>query len=232
MLRGNASKNSTYLRLMNNLIKASAVHPKKHGIRMQAHHIISADGVKLARIGEKLEEFGYDINLGANLAFLPSTLQSACHLGIQPHRGNHTAISDRGRSLDDEEDDYDDDDHPFSYHQMIAGRLKRLKTPLNRVCTGMDDPTRTMLKEEMDKLSAEVLKDIQLRPNMARLTSIADHFRSGNTIGCGGVDAVDKHNTAHSCPTHRDHAMKQGPGQRKEQITYKNQLPYVLKPGA
>lgn len=231
LLRGNTSKDSQYLRMMNGRITAMPSHPKHKGIKMQAHHILSADGIKLSGLGGKLEEFGYDINVAPNLAFLPCTLQGACHLGIQPHRGNHTAISDRPPRMDSEEADYDDDEHPRSYHRMIAKKVEMLKLPIDKACTGNDDPARGQVKSKMDRLSKDVLLMICNTPNLARLTEVADHFARGNPVGCGGVDSITDHRELHRCPTGRDHNGRQGPGQRKEQITYSALGVYMPKPG-
>lgn len=198
---------------------------------MQAHHILSADGIKMSGLGSKLEEFGYDINLPANLAFLPCTLQGACHLGIQPHRGNHTAISDRPPRLESEESDYDDDEHPRSYHRLIAKKVEMLKLPIDKACTGNDDPARGQVKSKMDDLSKSVLLMICKTPNLARLTQVADHFTVDNLVGCGGVDSIDDHRETHVCPTGRHHKNMQGPGQRKEGISFSSKMPYSVQPG-
>lgn len=231
MLKGNTSKDSKYLGLMNRAIKGKHTHPKNNGIRMQAHHIISAEGVKMSGMGSKLEEFGYDINLGPNLVFLPCTLQGACHLKVQPHRGDHTAESERPPRLESEEDNYDDDRHPFSYHTMIATRVHGLKLPLERQCTGLDDPARGIVKSKMDELSSEILDLIVNRAKRARLTNIADHFAIGNHVGCSGVDSVGDHNATRSCPTERSHRSAQGPGQRKEDIKFQTLGRYTPKVG-
>lgn len=227
-LLGNTAKDSNYLKLLNNLIASKNGHPKHKGVKMQAHHIISADGIKLSRLGSKLEEFGYDINLAPNLAFLPCTLQGACHLGVQPHRGNHTALSDRG---DAEQEDYDDDEHPLSYHMLISKKVQTLKLPLDRACTGHDDPARHEVKTKMNELSESILTMICRMPNTARLTSIADHFSMGNKVGCSGVDSVSDHRPNHHCPTGRSHHGRQGQGQRNERISYVSKGIYAPNPG-
>lgn len=225
MLLGNTSKDSQYLKLMNGLVKSNSKHPKHKGVKMQAHHILSADGVKLSGLGSKLEGFGYNINLEKNLAFLPCTLQGACHLGVQPHRGNHTAISDL------EETDYDDDDHPRSYHLMVAKKIEALKLPVDKACTGSDDPARKQIKDKMDVLSKSILGMICKTPNLARLTKVADHFSIGNRVGCSGVDSIRDHGDSKQCPTERNHLNRQGPGQRKEGISYVSIGLYGAEPG-
>lgn len=228
LLRGNTSKDSQYLRMMNGRIKAMPSHPKHKGIKMQAHHVISAEAVKLSSLGSKLEEFGYDINLAPNLAFLPCTLQGACHLGIQPHRGDHTALSGRD---DTEESSYDDDDHPLSYHMLVMRKIQMLKLPISKACTGNDDPARSTVTEKMNTLSASILNLICLSPKLARLTSIADHFTIGSHVGCGGVDSIPDHKDAVNCPTGRSHYQQQGPSQRRENIRMNKLGTYTPKPG-
>ena len=92
---GNTSKNSAYLRRIKAAIEHDKSHPRHNGVLMQAHHIISAEGMKRSRMDKKIEKFGYDINELPNLSFIPCTLQGACYLGVQPHRGNHTAMVDQ-----------------------------------------------------------------------------------------------------------------------------------------
>ena len=115
---GNTSKNSAYLRNIKNAIEDDKSHPRHNGVLMQAHHIISAKGMSLSNLAKKIEKFGYDINELPNLSFIPCTLQGACHLGVQPHRGNHTARVDQ--------DDYDDDLEVRDYHKMVAKKIKEL----------------------------------------------------------------------------------------------------------
>ena len=69
-------------------------HPVKNNIHMQAHHIISEEGVNKSGTGNTLKTRGYDINEINNLVFLPSTPAGACHLGLQLHRGDHTYESE------------------------------------------------------------------------------------------------------------------------------------------
>ena len=68
------------------------------------------------------------------------------------------------------------------------------------------------------------------RPSEARLTSIADHFRIGNKVGCGGVDNVGMHSAEVPCATGRNHERKQGPRQKVEAITYSASIPYIPRP--
>ena len=49
---------------------------------MQAHHVLSGEGVRQSKIGARLVKWRYDINTEKNLVFIPSTLQGACYLGV------------------------------------------------------------------------------------------------------------------------------------------------------
>jgi hypothetical protein len=126
VLIGNSSKDSKYLSRIKKAIEGDANHPRHNGVRMQAHHIISAEGMKRSNLGRKIEKFGYDINLLPNLVFIPCTLQGACHLNVQLYRGNHSA----------NQDVYDDDSEPNSYHDLVGGMIRDLKFPFSKECPG------------------------------------------------------------------------------------------------
>lgn len=220
---GNSSKDSQYLNRIKAAIALDPTHPRHHGVKMQAHHIISGDGMKLSRLGKKIEQFGYDINLLPNLAFIPCTLQGACHLGVQPHRGNHTTLVDQ--------DDYNDDLEPLDYHKMVAKKIIELGLPLDKECPGDHKTKSEVVKEKLDRLSKDILNLIQNKPGAAPLTDIAKHFNPGNHIGCGGVETVKLNRGVVACPTERNHMGKQGTGQKAEGITYQSDGKYKLKPG-
>eukprot|EP01034_Spumella_vulgaris_P044089 gene44089-54789_t len=75
---GNSAKDSGYLKRLKDAIAHDKDHPRNNGVRMQAHHIISGDGMKRSKMGKKIEQFG-----------------------VQPHRGNH----DFSMEQDDYQDD-------------------------------------------------------------------------------------------------------------------------------
>ncbi|MCM5682751.1 AHH domain-containing protein [Schlegelella sp. S2-27] len=216
---GNTAKNSVYLANMKSHTERDRDHPRFHGIRMQAHHVLSAEGVKLSGLGRKIEKCGYDINSLSNLAFIPCTLQGACHLGIQPHRGNHTAVADP-------ENDYDDDDEPLTYHKMVSRKIQELDPHLRKECVGKDEAH--LIPKKLDDMSTEVLELIQYKPTKAPLTTIAKHFAPGSPIGCGGVDNVGAVHVGH-CPVGRNHLGKQGPKQKKEDIKFVSDGRYRLR---
>ena len=200
-------------------------HPRHHGVTMQAHHAISAKGVKLAgpEVGKKLVASGYDINHLPNLVFIPSTLQGACHLGVQPHRGDHrTPIA--GGVIDDD----DDDDRLPAYHDMISKKVLMLKRTLAGKCPATDPSHGAKVTKAMNEISEEVVDDIQNAPASMPLTKIAKYFSPRKGVGCGGADSIPLHD-AKRCPVERNHENQQGPKQQSERITYEKTKPYVLK---
>jgi hypothetical protein len=226
MATGTITKTTTYLSALKTRIAPDVRHPRHHGVKMQAHHILSAEGAKLSNMGRKLVGFGYDINVAKNLAFLPCTLQGACYLGIQPHRGNHTAPSDQ--------DEFDDDSaHSEGYHDLVARSIRRLEVKIDKKCTGRDgDKDKEAVMSIMNDLSQEILLLIYGKPNRARLTKVADSFLLGNHIGCSGADSVGSHSASRSCPVQRNHLRQQRAGQDVENITFElKDGRYVPKPG-
>jgi hypothetical protein len=213
---GNTSKNSTYLSDLKKAIAPKLDHPRHHGVRMQAHHVISCEGMRLSGLGDKIEQFGYDINLLPNLSFIPCTLQGACHLGVQPHRGNHTALADQ--------DAYDDDLENERYHKIVAGMVMELKRLVFQECQADREAQCKRVINKLNKMSKQILRRIQDDPGKAPLTSIAKHFIHGNKIGCGGVDSVTLHSEHIECPSRRNHKGKQG-------ITYESNGKYQLETG-
>ena len=232
-------KGHSYLKAIQRNIARDASHPKHHGIKMQAHHLLSQEGIEISELGSKIVRFGYEIDDLENLTVLPCTLQGACHLGVQPHRGDHASMSARiaprrfpGRLSSSEnidEENYDDDDHPYSYHRMVARNLKTLVARLEKKCSGRPNTSHDFI-EALHGLSQSILMTIYGRPSEARLTSIADHFRLGNKVGCGGVDNVGVHSAEAPCPTGRSHLGKQGPRQKPEAIRYSSTPPYIPRP--
>ncbi len=79
-----------YRRRWVNNVRNISNHPFNQGIHMDTHHLISAEAVKLSKLGKRLIQKGYDINLLPNLVGFPATLPGACQLRCQLHRGDHT----------------------------------------------------------------------------------------------------------------------------------------------
>jgi len=74
-------------------IEGDKTHPfhASNGFYMQIHHLLSQKGIAdTGASAIKIKNMGYNMNRAGNLVALPSTLQGACHLGVQPHRGNHS----------------------------------------------------------------------------------------------------------------------------------------------
>ena len=192
-------------------VKNDAGHPINNGIAMQAHHLLSAKGVQLAAMGKRLEALGYDINVLENLVLLPCTLQGACHLKVQLHRGNHT---------------YEDDDHPESYHKRVKMRLEDLKDFIDDCKTC--DSQSNKLQKHLDKLSRKMLSDIE--NFKTPLTSIFKNYKPDSNIGCSNSDTVGASGTM-ACEVERNHLHQQGDGQKTEDISFKGSVPYKLKVG-
>lgn len=220
---GNSAKDSKYLKRIKEAIEEDKGHPRHHGVKMQAHHLISGEGMKRSGLGKKIEKFGYDINLLPNLVFIPCTLQGACYLGVQSHRGNHTAIIDQ--------DDYDDDNEPMNYHKLVTVLLKRLELPMDKECPGDHKTKMETVTKKLNDLSEIILETIQFKPGEAPLTEIAKHFSPGKSSGCAGSDSVSIHKEEGICPVKRNHLQQQGERQKKENITYVSNGKYHLKPG-
>ena len=195
--RGLSAKDSKYLRRITNAV-GSKEHPFNSGVQMQAHHVLSAYAVELTGRGDDMEVLGYDINLLPNLAFIPCTLQGACYLGIQPHRGNHTAAVVSQTDYDDDGEDKND------YHAEVAERILGKLRKITKKCTGEEIKDSKMAIKKLNKLSAELLKLIQMNPQELPLTSIAKHFGKSK-IGCGGQKSVTLHSGRTQCPMKRDH---------------------------
>jgi len=226
---GVTTKDSAYRDRIIRAVESDRAHPIHHGIKMQAHHLISATGMHLSGLAPKIKRFGYNINELKNLVLLPCTLQGACHLGVQPHRGNHTAVLEDQRYMDDE--------HPRSYHMMVKEKISDLELGLTKTCPGYlggakEIEARLKVNRELDELSAKVLRLIIKRPSEAPLTKLARSFQKGTDIGCGGVDSTTKHTGFHACPVGRNHHNAQGPDQRQEGITFQENPEFKLEVGA
>ena len=223
-LRGNTTKGSEYLTMLKSktTLLMHPRHPRHHGVDMQAHHAISQKAIFDAKLDERLEDFGYEIDVANNLVFIPSTLQGACLLQVQPHRGNHTAEEVKGAD--------DDRQHYPPYHIMVANRLKAIMPGLEAECGRHGHNIQKTTQDTLDKISSDIIKKIQRKPREARLTRVYMNFDPGNLRGCGGVDSVTFRGSD-TCPVHRNHTGKHGPDQEAEAITYVFTEQYELKAG-
>jgi hypothetical protein len=177
-------------------------HPRNSGVKMQAHHLISAKSVRLARLSNRLRDLGYDINTTSNLVFLPCTLQGACHLGVQLHRGDHSHV---------DADAFDDDElHKKPYHVRVKKKLVRRfkKQEKKGLCSKNRHMIRKRVQKVMNRLSQKILHDIQSYD--LKLTSIATNFDVEGG-GCRGVDTVPLARKAKDpCEVGRNHSSPQG----------------------
>jgi hypothetical protein len=220
---GSVLKDSAYLGLVIGKAKLIPTHPIHFGIDMQAHHIISEKGVKLSGMGARMVKIGYNINSLPNLVLIPCTLQGACHLGVQVHRGDHRT------PIQMTEPDNDAHKSP-TYHIKVSDRLADLSLPAVKACK---EKNFEALVKQIHELSEEILEAIQRTPGEMPLTSVAQHFKPKSSIGCGGHSSVpDLNKRPRACPKERNHfAAPKKPGQASEGITFKGRYPYVLQPG-
>jgi hypothetical protein len=218
---GSVSKaSSDYVAALTEAIKGDRSHPRHHGVKMQAHHLISEKGVSLSGLGAELVRNSWFINDLKNLVFLPCTLRGACHLGVQLHRGDHRAPIDQ-----DKEDR--DADKVLTYHTMVSEKLGDLQSAFHKECTPGSSGS---VVNKVHRISEQILDLIER--GRAPLTSVAKHFKHGNPIGCGGVISVPElKRSAVPCPVGRNHRVHLADGPEGENITYDGQVPYKLKPG-
>jgi hypothetical protein len=202
-------------------------HPINKGVKMQAHHLISRKALLDSSIENRLEDFKYDIDNVDNIALIPCTLQGACHLNVQLHRGNHPGVL----SVDNGNND-DDSEHPESYHKDIKKRINKLKDDIEDGDYCKKESYKKLLRK-LDRLSNQIAVDIN-NHDLA-LTNISENFGSGsknNGKGCCDADYVkDARASKSACSSERDHYNKQAKGQRKEDIKYKKPDSYVIRGG-
>lgn len=201
-------------------------HPVWNGVKMQAHHLLSKSGVRTSGLKGDLEHLGYDINVKENLVLLPCSLKGACHLGVQLHRGNHTATA--VIDIRSGEDPINDSDsvHELSYHAAVVTLLQRMRLRRNRgrLCESL----RPRIQRDMDALSATLLQMIQTF--MIPLTSIHTSFRLGAASGCCNSDTtgdaarqLEAPGANPVCASRRNHSGD-------ENITHRGK-PYLLSVG-
>jgi len=137
-------KNKSYPKdLRNNIpFHELGAHPLSHGIVMQAHHLISSKGAKNSGLEADLVELNYEINVVNNLVFLPSTLEGACHLNVQLHRGDHKA------KIPDTK----------NYHRYVQGQIADIKQKINDC--DKNEEKKSPIQDAMDLVSREILNEI------------------------------------------------------------------------
>lgn len=219
-----------YLSTLKKAIRLDLTHPKHQGVTMQAHHLLSADAFAIAKVVPYFKGLGYDINAVENLVFIPSTLQGACHLETQLHRGNHG-------SIDEEAADDDDDEHPDSYHVVVAKILLKVTKKLraDEACQMSAKLRAEKAQKKLDVASRKVMQMINLyQVHLASIASLfsndVEKFKNAGR-GCSGVDSVpDANLTTAKCEVSRNHCGQRGKKQRVEKIIYAKQT-YKLKVG-
>jgi len=183
-------------------------HPRHQGVEMAAHHVISViAGRKLnEELKADLVRLGYDINILSNLAFIPSTLKGACHLGVQPHVSGHTLKDETGEPI---------------YHSYVRRAVSVRASVIIKECC----PSKAAVEKLMESVSEDILDKIQKSPVLAPLSSAAKHFVPGYVKGCGNVESVTAHK-GDKCRLNFNHLAPEGTAG----IKYPKQ-PYTLKLG-
>ncbi len=208
-----------------NNIRGKRGHPLRNGVKMQAHHLLSKRGIKLTGLKGDLEHLGYDINKKENLVLLPCTLKGACHLGVQLHRGNHTATADIDIFSGNDNTDADTY-HDLKYHLLVVTLVQEIRIDRNkgRLCKKQ----KQRVQEELDDLSETMLGAI--KTFAIPLTSIHASFLPLAKSGCCGKDVIgeasallDKPGSKPVCPSQRSHKGQEGIRHRGK--------PYLLKVG-
>lgn len=138
------------------------------------------------------------------LALIPSTLKGACHLGVQPHIGNHSTKHQRRSRRDD---NLMDDGHPKSYHQHVADEVTDISELFPLCGNDMSDGIIGL----MNDLSVDILRDIQRFK--LELTSTCETFHPRSLKGCGDrvkFDASDE-TPVPECNSGRNHEGEENP---------------------
>lgn len=208
---GADQKDTRYRRRLEHNVRNMADHPIHHGITMQAHHLISQEGIRNSELGDELKHRGYDMNVIENLVFLPSELMGACHLGVQLHRGDHTKVSKfTGRS----------------YHNEVKNQILVIETRIS-TCKSTPKQTQKYVCNAMDEKS-EYMLDLIADFKMP-LTHIDEAFDLDEPLGCGNQHTLADHRAyATTCRHQRNHGGHRDP--KGNAITLPKQQ-YTLRVG-
>lgn len=185
-VKSSIDKDSKYRDLILAAVSNDESHPIHHGIDMQAHHIISAQGIKDSGKGTMLINMKYNINVLDNLVLLPCTLPGACHLGVQLHRGNHT---------------FHDDEHPRSYHKDVALRLQGLEETFENKCS-KNKSVNGLINKESVKILDSIAK---FKLPLTRIFSSFNTTGEYKYVGCSNKKNVPDHNNNVKCNENRKH---------------------------
>lgn len=220
--KGNLDRGDNYLdRIKDETEKGKTPwHPRHHGVKMQAHHLISEKALTLIslKLKKALDASRYNMNFVDNLVFLPSTFQGACHLQIQPHKSGH---------------EWKDSDtkKKASYHRNVSKLLFTAERYADKECVGQNASNANDLVDEMKSVSLQIMDLVQNFHKKYRLSQVAQHFTPGNHVGCSGADLMGDHNDEFTCPVDRNHCSNHGSDQSDENISYVSNSPYVLMIG-
>lgn len=195
-------------------------HPFNMGVKMQAHHLVSRSGLRMSGLKADLDHLGYNIDALENLTLIPCTLQGACHLGVQLHRGDHAA--------DFQHDNDDDGHHGITYHATVSTALLGVKADLRRA--RLCEAPAAAIQRRINMISGELM--VLINSFALALTSIHTNFLPAEgRPGCCGVDSIRAADPSRPCPTGRDHHQgRRAPGQQPEAIRHRGR-PYVLGVG-
>lgn len=197
-----SKKGSKYRKDLLEAVGEDPSHPINQGIHMEAHHLVSSEGVKLSGMVQLLKDTNYNINVVKNLVFLPATLPGACHLEVQVHRGDHYCYEGAP-----EEDD--DDLHPRNYHLEVRDMVKRMKKHIKKCDT---DCQRNSEKAQkiMNKLSQQILE--MIADYEVPLSPVYKSFKNGQPVGCKNVINIKEHAAASGeCAAGREHEGEEHP---------------------
>jgi hypothetical protein len=199
-MSGNTKKDSKYLKRITEAIAEFEDHPKHSknaGINMQAHHLISEQGLSKATYLEQIDHLGYDINVLENLVFMPTDPFDACHMGVQVHRSGHTSKINTSNDPDD--------DHPKSYHEVIETYINAISDDVDDICENRasENKKRERIQRTMNSISKNILKEI--RAFKLKLTSSANNFDPSSKIGCSNFNNIQKDRPTTNCKLNRTH---------------------------
>lgn len=215
-------KNKTYAKDLRAAIEDNKDHPLFHGIIMQAHHLISSKGAKNCGFKQTIIDLNYDINTIMNLVFLPSTLEGACHLGVQVHRGDHKQVLPDGKN----------------YHDYVSTLIGSIQHKINdcKNNKGKEYP----IQDYMNDISLDLLRKVA--KFQLPLSFVHKNFKKKSLIGCcnfkkiGDVRKAMKNNGSEDnhCNLNRNHFGHShafsSSGKNSSEITYPKSS-YELKVG-
>jgi len=155
-------------------------HPMNCDIPMQIHHLISKKSITNAHLTEDLKQLGYNVNKIGNLVALPSTLQGACHLEVQLHRGNHTTLIDT---------DDNDKEHGVAYHDYVEQLVIAVLEDIENDC---GEKGSLSAQRRLNRKSVTILNDIAAF--RLPLSSCYKEFRP-NASGCMNCNSLPEMNS-------------------------------------